>query len=62
MDRSSSATLSTVLQILTLLISLAGAIGVLVVNGKVDHLTGQVEALQELLVTHVTTPDLHSLR
>lgn len=44
MDRSSSATLSTVLQILTLLISLAGAIGVLVVNGKVDHLTGQVEA------------------
>lgn len=62
MDRSGSATLSTVLQILTLLISLAGAIGVLVVNGKVDHLTGQVEALQELLVTHVTTPDLHSLR
>ena len=62
MDRSGSVTLSTVLQILTLLISLAGAIGVLVVNGKVDHLTGQVEALQELLVTHVTTPDLHSLR
>ena len=62
MDRSSSATLSTVLQILTLLISLAGAIGVLVVNGKVDHLTGQVEALQELIVTHVTTPGLHSLR
>ncbi len=52
----------TVLQILTLLISLAGAIGVLVVNGKVDYLTGQVEALQELLVTHVTTPGLHSLR
>ena len=62
MDRSSSATLSTVLQILTLLISLAGAIGVLVVNGRVDHLTGQVEALQELIVTHVTTPGLHSLR
>ena len=58
MDRS-SATLSTVLQILTLLISLAGAIGVLVVNGKVDYLTGQVEALQELLLTHVTTPRLH---
>ena len=58
MDRS-SATLSTVLQGLTLLISLAGAIGVLVVNGKVDYLTGQVEALQELLLTHVTTPRLH---
>ena len=59
MDRSTSATLSTVLQILTLLISLAGAIGVLVVNGKVDYLTGQVEGLQELLLTHVTTPGLH---
>lgn len=59
MDRG-SATLSTVLQILTLLISLAGAVGVLVVNGKVDHLTGQVEALQELIVTHVTAPGLHS--
>ena len=59
MDRSNSATLSTVLQILTLLISLAGAIGVLIVNGKVDYLTGQVEALQELLLTHVTTPRLH---
>ena len=33
MDHGSSATLSTILQILTLLISLAGAIGVLVVNG-----------------------------
>ena len=60
MDRSSSATLSTVLQILTLLISLAGAVGVLVVNGKVDDLAGQVEALRDLLVTHVTTPGLHS--
>ena len=59
MDRSSSATLSTILQILTLLISLAGAIGVLVVNGKMDYLTGQVEALQELLLTHATTPRLH---
>ena len=54
------AALSTFLQILTLLISLAGAIGVLIVNGKVDDLAGQVEALQELIVTHVTTPGLHS--
>ena len=53
-------TLSTVLQVLTLLISLVGAIGVLIVNSKVDQLTGQVQTLQELLVTHVTTPGVHS--
>ena len=53
-------TLSTVLQVLTLLISLVGAIGVLIVNSKVDQLAGQVQTLQELLVTHVTTPGVHS--
>ena len=53
-------TLSTVLQVITLLVSLVSAIGVLVVNSKVDRLTGQVSALQELLVTHVTAPGLHS--
>ena len=53
-------TLSTVLQVLTLLVSLVSAIGVLIVDSKVDHLTGQVRPLQELLVTHVTTPGLHS--
>ena len=58
MERNS--TLSTVLQVLTLLVSLVSAIGVLIVNSKVDQLTGQVQALQELLVTHVTTPGMHS--
>ena len=55
-----NATLSTVLQVLTLLVSLVSAIGVLFVNSKVDQLTGQVRTLQELLVTHVTTPGMHS--
>ena len=55
-----NTTLSTVLQVLTLLVSLVSAIGVLIVNSKVGQLTGQVRSLQELLVTHVTTPGLHS--
>ena len=55
-----NATLWTVLQVLTLLVSLVSAIGVLIVNSKVDRLTGQVQALQELLVTHVTTPGMHA--
>ena len=53
-------TLSTVLQVLTLGISLVGAIGVLIINSKVDQLTGEVQTLQELLITHVTTPGVHS--
>ena len=55
-----NASLSTVLQALTLLVSLVSAIGVLIVNSKVDQLTVQVRVLQELLVTHVTTPGMHS--
>ncbi len=55
-----NATLWTVLQALTLLVSFVSAIGVLIVNSKVDRLTVQVQALQELLVTHVTTPGMHS--
>ena len=55
-----NTTLSTVLQVLTLLVSLVSAIGVLIVNSKVDRLTGQVEALQQLLVTHMTSPGMHS--
>ena len=55
-----NTTLSTVLQVLTLLASLVSAIGVLIVDSKVDRLTGQVRSLQELLVTPVTTPGLHS--
>lgn len=55
-----NATLSTVLQVLTLLVSLVSAIGVVIVNSKVDRLTGRVEALQQRLVTHVTSPGAHS--
>ena len=55
-----NTTLSTVLQVLTLLVSLVSASGVLIVNSKVDRLTGQVEALRQLLVTHVTSPGMHS--
>lgn len=58
MERNTS--LSTLLQILTLLVSLGSAIGVLVVNSKVDQLTGQVRALQELLVSLMTASGLHS--
>ncbi|MCY3843695.1 MAG: hypothetical protein OXH69_09150 [Acidobacteria bacterium] len=57
MERNTN--LSTVLQVVTLLVSLVSAIGVLLVNSKVDRLTGQVQALQELLVTHVTSPGVH---
>ena len=55
-----NTTLSTVLQVLTLLVSLVSATGVLIVNSKVDRLTGQVEALQQLLLTHMTSPGMHS--
>ena len=50
--------LSTELLVLALLVSLVSAIGVLTVDGKVDQLAGQVGSLQELLVTHVTTPGI----
>ena len=59
-DMERNATLSTVLQVLTLLVSVVSAVGVLIVDSKVDRLTGQVQAIQELLVTHVTTPGMHS--
>ena len=58
MERGTS--LSTVLRVLTLLVSLSSAIGVLIVDSKVDRLTGQVQALQELLITRVTSPGIHS--
>ena len=48
------------LQALTLLVPLVSAIGVLIVNGKVDRLTGQVRSRQESLVTHVTTPGMYA--
>ena len=42
------------LDVLTALLSLVSAIGVLVVNSKVDRLTGRVEALEATLHTVVT--------
>ena len=55
-----NTTLATALQALTLLVSFVSAIGVLIVDGKVDQLTGQVRSLQELPVTRVTTPGMRS--
>lgn len=40
---------SLVLATLTLVISLVNAIGVLLVNGKVDRLNGRVDALQTVI-------------
>ena len=40
---------SLVLATLTLVISLVNAIGVLLVNGKVDRLNGRVDALQAVI-------------
>ncbi len=56
-----NTTLSTVLQVLTLLVSLVSAIGVLILNSKVDRLTGQVEALQQLL-GHTCDESRHALQ
>ena len=52
--------LSTVLQVLTLLLSLVSAIGVLIINSKVDWMDGQAAAMHELLIRHTTTPGVHS--
>ncbi len=40
---------ATVLEVLTALLSLVSAVGVLVVNSKVDRLTGRVDALDGTL-------------
>lgn len=40
---------ATVLEVLTALLSLVSAVGVLVVNGKVDRLTGRVDSLTRLV-------------
>ena len=40
---------ATVLEVLTALLSLVSAVGVLVVNSKVDRLTGRVDALESTL-------------
>ena len=50
----------TTIQILTLLLSLVAACAGLWNGWQIARLTGQVEALQDLIVTHVTTPGMHS--
>ena len=40
---------ASVLEVLTALLSLVSAVGVLVVNSKVDRLTGRVDALEGTL-------------
>ena len=47
-------------QIITLLLSLVAALAGVWNGWQIATLTGQVQALQELLITHVTTPGVHS--
>ena len=47
-------------QVVTLLLSLVAALAGLWNGWQIGRLTGQVQALQELLITHVTTPGIHS--
>ena len=60
MNSETRESLSLVLATLILLISLVNAVGVLLVNGKVDrltgrvdHLTGRVDALQAVITAQV---------
>ena len=50
----------TTIRIHTLLLSLVAACAGLWNGWQIARLTGQVEALQDLLVAHVTTPGIHS--
>lgn len=47
-------------QVITLLLSLVAALAGVWNGWQIARLTGQVETLQEVLVTHVTTPGVHS--
>ena len=46
-------------EILTLATSLVAAVGVLVVNAKLDRLVGRVDEHGRILTTHVNAPGLH---
>ena len=46
--------------VVTLLLSLVAALAGLWNGWQIARLTGQVQALQELLITHVTPPGIHS--
>ncbi len=47
-------TLTLIIGIITAMISLVAAVGVLLVNAKVDRLTGRVDALQAVITSFVT--------
>ena len=47
-------------QVVTLLLSLVAALAGLWNGWQIARLTGQVQTLQELIVTHVTAPGIHS--
>ncbi len=46
-------------ELLTLATSLVAAIGVLVVNWKLDKLAGKMESLEAVHHAHVNAPGLH---
>ena len=50
---------TTTIRVLTLLLSLVAACAGLWNGWRIARLTGQVEALQDLLVAHATTPGMH---
>ena len=49
METGTIALITLITGLITALVSLVGAIGVLVVNSKVDRLTGRVDALESTL-------------
>lgn len=53
MNSETREVVNLVLATLTLVISLVNAIGVLLVNGKVDRLTGRVDALQAVITADI---------
>ncbi len=53
MNSGTREVVNLVLATLTLVISLVNAIGVLLVNGKVDRLTGRVDALQAVITADI---------
>lgn len=53
MNSETREVVNLVLATLTLVLSLVNAIGVLLVNGKVDRLTGRVDALQAVITADI---------
>lgn len=51
---------SSTVQVITLLLSLVAALAGIWNGWQIGKLTGQVQMVQELLITHITAPGLHS--